>query len=155
MPNRRFDWHNHIKDVEKEYKAVRFAITRLNDQIASTPDILIGKDATRTNIRSADSNLEGTYIVRLFAAFEAALRSYDRARHRDPDREENASVLIDSTGGRRARRISAKDRGGAHEVRRLRNYWAHESDQAPPPMTISEARARLEKFLARLPEEWP
>ncbi len=128
MPNRRFDWHTRIKDVENEYKAVRFALDRLNEEITSTPDILVGSDATRAHIRGADANIEGTYVVRLFAAFEAALRSYDRARHRDPNREERASILIDSTGGRRGQGISAKDRVGAHEVRLVRNYWAHETD---------------------------
>ena len=94
-------------------------------------------------------------MFRLFAAFEAALRSYDRGRHGDPNREETASVLIDSTGGRRGQGISAKDRQGAHDVRLMRNYWAHESDQVPPPMAIAAARARLQKFLAWLPDSWP
>jgi hypothetical protein len=31
----------------------------------------------------------------------------------------------------------------AHEVRRVRNDWAHESDEDPGPMTVDEARARL------------
>ncbi len=106
------------------------------------------------HLRRADRNLEGTYLVRLFAAFEAALRSYDRARHNDPTREENASVLIDTTGGRRGQGISVAVRAGAHAVRRVRNYWAHETDVAPEPMTITDARARLQKYLAWLPDEW-
>ena len=45
-------------------------------------------------------------------------------------------------------------RAGAHAVRRVRNYWAHETDAAPEPMTITDARARLQKYLAWLPDEW-
>lgn len=92
MPNRRFDWHEHIKDVEKEYKAVRLAVDRLAALLSATPDVIVD-DEIRACLRSAYANLEGTYIVRLFAAFEAALRSYDRARHNDPTRVASKSLL--------------------------------------------------------------
>jgi hypothetical protein len=98
MPNRRFDWHEHIQDIEGEFWAARIALDRLKAQAASTPELFRKIGPTRPRLQDADRNLEGTYIVRLFAAFEAALRSYDRARHKDPTRETSASVLIDSTG---------------------------------------------------------
>ena len=40
MPNRRFDWHEHIKNVESEYHAARVAVDRLKAQLAAAPDIL-------------------------------------------------------------------------------------------------------------------
>jgi len=152
MPNRRFDWHEHIKEIEGEYLAARIAVDRLTSQVAADPSQL-GKD-DRARLRDADRNLEGTYLVRLFAAFEAALRSYDRARHNDPNREGVAAVLIDSIGGRRGQGISTAVRNGAHAVRELRNYWAHENETAPAPMTLAQARARLQTYLSWLPEEW-
>jgi len=156
MLKRRFEWHEHIKNVEGEYQAARIAVDRLKAALGTAaPDLLQQMGAEeRAHLREADMNLEGTYLVRLFAAFEAALRSYDRARHNDPAREVTASVLIDSTGGRRGQGISAAVRAGAHAVRHVRNYWAHENDEAPEPMTITTARARLEKFLSWLPDEW-
>ncbi len=71
MPNRRFDWHEHIKDVEGEYRA------RGSQSIAESPSWqrdrnLVDKDEANGYLRDADTNLEGTYLVRLFAAFEAA-----------------------------------------------------------------------------------
>ena len=72
MPNRRFDWHEHIKDIEGEYRAARLAVDRLRDQVAVAPNLL-GRDTGIRDVREADENLEGTYLVRLFAAFEAAL----------------------------------------------------------------------------------
>ncbi|MGA7502179.1 MAG: hypothetical protein WBX00_36260 [Isosphaeraceae bacterium] len=64
----------------------------------------------REYLSQADKNLEGTYIVRLFAAFEAALRSFDRAKHNDPARETEAAIMIDQIGGKRGRGIQP---GGA------------------------------------------
>lgn len=154
MPNRRFDWHEHIKDIEGEYRAARRGIDRLIEQVAATPDILTKADPSRASIRNAHKNLEGTYIVRLFAAFEAALRSYYLSRTQDSNRDEVASVLIDTIGGRRGQGISMAVRTGAHEVRQVRNYWAHEDDTHPVLMSIADARARLQTFLSWLPEMW-
>jgi hypothetical protein len=119
-----------------------------------TPDILKKNDEARAYLHDTDRNLEGTYLVRIFGAFVAALRSYDRARHNDLTRNEDASVLIDMIGGRRGQGISAAVRAGAQAVRRVRNYWAHENDTAPEPMTIAEAQPRLQTYLSWLPEEW-
>jgi hypothetical protein len=154
MPNRRFDWHEHIKDIDGEYQAARIAVDRLKAQVVATPDILKKGDGTRAYLRDADRNLEGTYLVRLFAAFEAALRSYDRARHSDPTRDMVASVLINAIGGRRGQGISDAVREGAHTVRLVRNYLAHENDAVPAKMTMAEARARLQTYLSWLPNEW-
>ena len=114
MSYRRFDWHQHITEVWGEYRSARVAVDRLKDAVATTPDLLRKDPVAREYLHDAHRNLAGTYIVRLFAAFEAALRSYDRARHNDPDRNEVASVLIDTIGGRRGQGISAAVRTGAH-----------------------------------------
>jgi hypothetical protein len=108
----------------------------------------------REYLSRADKNLDGTYIVRLFAAFEAALRSYDRAKHNDPARETRAAVLIDEIGGKRGRGTQPGIRQRAHDVRQVRNYWAHDEDALPTPMTVDEARARLQAYLHELPDEW-
>jgi hypothetical protein len=153
MPSLRFDWHERVRAVENEYKSVRIAVDRLNAAVAHDPTVL-QNDPTPANLIVAGRNLEGTYLVRLFAEFESALRSYDRARHNDPTLKTDASILIDMIGGRRGQGISANVRQGAHAVRRVRNHWAHERDATPEPMSIAEARARLQKFLSWLPEEW-
>ncbi len=154
MPYRRFDWHQHLTEVRGEFRSARVAIDRLRAAVAATPDLLKNDDEARTYLRNAHKNLEGTYIVRLFAAFEAALRSYDRAKYNDPDRRTDAATMIDMTRGKRGRGIQMGIRQGAHEVRRVRNYWAHESDEDPGPMTIDEAHKRLQHFLNELDDEW-
>jgi hypothetical protein len=153
MPSRRFDWHERVKAVESEYKSVRIAVDRLKSAVAHDPTALRAGPKP-ANLGAADRNLEGTYLVRLFAEFESALRSYDRARHGDPTRKTEASILIDTIGGRRGQGISANVREGAYAVRRVRNHWAHERDATPDLMSIAEARARLQAFLSWLPDEW-
>lgn len=153
MPYLRFDWHERVRAVENEYKSVRIAVDRLNAAVAADPTVLMNAP-TPANLSVAGRNLEGTYLVRLFAEFESALRSYDRARHNDPTLKTDASILIDTIGGRRGQGISANVRLGAHAVRRVRNHWAHERDATSERMPIAEARARLQQFLSWLPEEW-
>jgi hypothetical protein len=119
MPSRRFDWHQRIKDVETEYASVRIAVDRLMAATALDATVLTIR-ASPANLADADRNLEGTYIVRLFVEFESALRSYDRARHGDPNRMTAASTLIDEAGGRRGQGITPRVRDGAHAVRRVR-----------------------------------
>ena len=154
MPYRRFDWHQHLTDVWGEYTSARVAVDRLKDAVTATPDLLKKDPDAREYLRKAHKNLEGTYIVRLFAAFEVALRSYDRARHNDSKRETTAAVMIDQIGGKHGRGIQTSIRDDAHKVRRVRNYWAHETDEDPGPMTIDEARRRLHRYLSELPDEW-
>jgi hypothetical protein len=154
MLYRRFDWHEHIREVWGEYWSAREAVDRLRAAVVKTPDLLEKNSPARKHLRDADENLEGTYFVRLFAAFEAALRSYDRAVHHDMTRETDAATLIDQIGGKRGRGIQMSIRTGAHEVRLVRNFRAHESDTDPGAMTIDEARARLQRYLSELPDEW-
>ena len=154
MPYRRFDWHQHIMEVWGEFKSTRAAVDRLKAAVIATPEILSKDSEERAYLRKADRNLEGTYIVRLFAAFEAALRTYDRWKHQDPNRMTDASTMIAEIGGKRNRGIQQHIRDGAQRVRRVRNFWAHESDDDPGPMTIDEARARLQSYLHELPDEW-
>ena len=154
MPYRRSDWHEHLWEVWGEYRAARTAIDRLKEMAAATPDLLKNDREARLYLRSASRNLEGTYIVRLFAAFEAALRSFDRARPKDPNRETHSGVLIDEIAGKRGRGITNDIRRHTHEVRRVRNFWAHEEETDPGPMTVEEARSRLQTFLRELPDLW-
>ena len=72
MPYHRFDWHERVKAVENEYKSVRIAVDRLKSAVALDPTVL-GADPKPANLGVADRNLEGTYLVRLFAEFESAL----------------------------------------------------------------------------------
>ncbi|MEO6812257.1 MAG: hypothetical protein ABI353_24375 [Isosphaeraceae bacterium] len=154
MLYRRFDWHEHLQGVWGEYGSAQEAVRRFKESVDAKPDLLEKNSPVRKHLRNAHKNLEGTYIVRLFAAFEAALRSFDRSQHKNPKHETDAATMIDQIGGKREHGIDPSIREDAQAVRRVRNFWAHESDIDPGPMTIDEARARLQKYLSELPETW-
>jgi hypothetical protein len=104
MPSTRFDWHERIRAVENEYRSVRVALDRLILAEATEQGLLPAR-TTPASLGVASANLEGTYLVRLFAEFESALRSYDRSRRGDPTLMSHASTLIDTIGGRRGHGI--------------------------------------------------
>ena len=103
----------------------------------------------------ASEMVESTYIIRMWAEFETALRSYRRHITGDPDDRISTSNLIDwMSGVRRGRAISEDVRDDVHKVREYRNDLVHERDDLDPldRVEIDVARTRLNTFLGRLPE---
>lgn len=94
-------------------------------------------------------NLEATYLIRLFAAFETGLRSYwQSVRPTVPPVKD----LIDSVTARRE--ISLDSRDEVHQVREYRNSLVHETDEEIEPVTLADAQSRLSRFFSKLPFEW-
>src|SRR5438270_2188166 len=112
MPNEAFAWGTRIKAVEREYVVARFAADRLDQQTRDDPAVLQG-DLRLRDIRMLNDRLEGTYILRVFAEFEQALRNYLRAFSIRVPR--NAEPLINRVRDRA--RIANDDAGNAHNVR--------------------------------------
>lgn len=75
MPGDPFDWLIRIKSVEREHAAMRLAIDRLWEVARRDPADL-RSDVTVADIRNASGRLDGTDLIRLFAEFEAGLRSF-------------------------------------------------------------------------------
>jgi len=73
MPHNLYDWHDRIKAVEREYHAVRSSVSHMQRAIADGTEGPAG--ATVGDLITANENLEGTYLIRLWAEFETAVRS--------------------------------------------------------------------------------
>ena len=69
------EWQSRIKAVEREYVAMRQAADRFHRAALDDPTILQG-NLRHGEIVAASRNLEGTYIIRLFAEFETGARQY-------------------------------------------------------------------------------
>ncbi|HUY32188.1 MAG TPA: hypothetical protein VMV69_05360 [Pirellulales bacterium] len=149
MLQNRFDWHESIKAVEREYWAVRIAVERLVESAARDPNVL-GTGPKPRDLVSADENLEGTYLIRMFAKFETGVRSYWRTLK--PRSRASVEILVDRVADKRSIPIDVTQ--GVHAVRQYRNRLVHERDQAVEHITIADARSRLATYLARLPLMW-
>lgn len=151
MPQSRFDWHERIKAVEREYWAVRTAIDHLAAVIAHDPTVL-GEQSKPRDLVSASESLDGTYIVRMFAEFETAIRSYWRTIR--PMSRAHVEVLVDRVADRLAMPVNI--RRGVHAVREYRNQLVHDRHQEVDGASVSvkDARHWLASYLARLPQEW-
>jgi hypothetical protein len=149
MPQRRSDWHERIKAVEREFACVRIAVSRLSEAASHDPRVL-GETAKPRDILSAEGNLSGTYLIRMFAEFETAIRSFWKMIR--PNARPTTEVLVNSVGARRG--IPADLIRSAHQVRRSRNQLVHLRDEAAEVLGVRDARGHLARFLARLPEMW-
>jgi hypothetical protein len=142
------EWQSRIKAVEREYVAMRQAADRFLRHALDDPTIL-QENLRRGEIVEASRNLEGTYIVRLFAEFETAARQYwDANWETHPKAEDLLTGLAARCG------IPDTQRDNAHLVRDYRNSLVHEREERKEPVAISVARGYLCHFLSFLPWRW-
>lgn len=146
MPSESHQWPGRIKAVEREFHAARFAIDRLVADIRRDATLL-RKEVTPRDIDAASNKLEATYIIRLFAEFETALRLYWPTIRKRPTPGRTRD-LLDSIAA--ARRINHADLHRTHEVREFRNALVHQRDEPPTLIPIATARKHLCVFLSRL-----
>lgn len=97
------------------------------------------------------ANIELTYLVRIFAEFEAALRDVWRLHFKRPSAPP-VSALIDSIGAKCG--VPDADILEVHQVREYRNSVVHEGVVSSFKLSLGESRNRLCKFMARLPLTW-
>jgi hypothetical protein len=143
-----FAWHERIRAVEREFLAASLAGARLRDEVRTDPSILPEEVKVR-DVRVMTEHLEGTYLVRLFAAFEAGLRTYwETVRTTIPPSRD----LIDGIAA--MRRVPDPDRDEVHAVREYRNGLVHLADEPAEPIPLATARKALQTFFSRLPPEW-
>ena len=96
-------------------------------------------------------NLEGTFLLRLFAEFESGtrdawLKAFGRTTH-PPTRD-----LLEAVA--RLRLIPQDWLDDAHEVREYRNRLVHEGDDRGDAVSVPEAHHRLCRFFSWLPLTW-
>jgi hypothetical protein len=133
MQKRRNEWIVSIKAIEAEHLVAFQALAALRARLRKDPNFL--KDVELSDLKRAERNLEGTYLIRLFAVFEAGLReAWLRALGRDtqpPMRD-----LLDGIAS--SRRIENKVLSKAHRVREFRNTLVHEQDEAAESSSLSK-----------------
>src|SRR5258708_16112733 len=119
------EWQSRIKAVEREYVAMRQAADHFLQAALADSTILEG-NLRQGHIVVASDNLEGTYIIRLFAEFETGARQYWAANwSTDPK-------TVDLLNGLAARcLIPDTQRDHAHLVRAYRTTLLPERANQP------------------------
>lgn len=142
------EWQTRIKAVEREYSATQQATDRFQEVVHRDPTILQG-DLRPRDIVHASKNLEGTYVIRLFAEFETGLRLYwDQVRDTNPRTHDLLEGLAALCG------IPDEQRENVHVVREYRNTLVHEREEGIAAIPIARARGYLCHYFSFLPPKW-
>jgi len=143
-----------IKQVEREHDHAALAVDLLREQLQNASAFAQKHQVLTSSVNDLERNLENTYIVRMFAEFEAALRSYWRApRGLGRGSSPPMQILIDRVAAYRGY-VPRDDVHRAHEVRQFRNQLVHEQASAPVSLSVVVCPSRLCQFLAHLPADW-
>lgn len=150
-----YEIFDRLKATLREYRAVADAVEQQLTEVQggrSEPP----SGTSLQDYASARLHLEPTYLVRMWAEFESALRSYRRYLVKDPGDNIRAFDLINWARGIEAgRKVDDAYADLVHEVRRYRNSLVHEREEAIPAVALEEARHRLSAYLSKLPPHWP
>ncbi len=149
MPERQA-FVDQVKGAERSCYVVAAAVKHYGADVLGGKAELPAETSPRDLVAAADQ-VESTHLIRMWAAFEMALRSYHEQKTGND--EIRAVNLVDwTTGIKQGRAISKDVRDGVHQVREYRNYLVH--GNSAPAVSIKEARRHLNKLLHCLPIQW-
>lgn len=149
-----FEWFDRLKFVEREFRAVSSAVGDLRNAVRDGKLSALNRTTLR-DLDAAFDRLEPTYLIRLWAEFETAARSYYASLTHDQESRIRAVDLINTVAAvRRGRAIAEAVRVQVHGVREYRNSLVHERDAPVLPVFLVEARRRLNTFLGKFPKHW-
>ena len=141
-----------LRDVRDELEAARFALAHAQAAIADGQDFLRASAVKPSHVNQCASNLELTYVLRLFAEFEEVVRDYwNTVRPRRRPRRTNMEILLNRVAILCSIPYDTLQR--AHAVREYRNTLVHAGGEGPL-LTFHECKSRLGTFLSFLPTRW-
>jgi len=140
-----------IADVVQEYLAARTAADWLDARTAENPSYGRTRGWNPKGGRDFSTNLEATYLVRMYAEFEAGLRDY-WANYLGRDTQPPMMQLLRQ--GIPTQRFSQDCINNADAVRMYRNSLVHDSEEAPPKVILLDAKRYLCEYFSRLDPRW-
>ncbi len=144
-----------IDEAFAEYKVALTALTRFQAGVQSAqPDFSLPKGTQPHHLDRAVEELEGTYLIRMWAVFEAAWVSFWR-HHSGRLGTIKAMHLIQWAQGVEEGHKAADDvTDDVDRVRLYRNFLVH-GDNLAPRVAIGDAKKYLNRHLVKLPDHWP
>ena len=139
-----------LKACESMYEAGRAATTYFFNICESDPSHIPSAAGFRVqDILACRNDLEHTYLIRMFAFFEATLRTFWQ-QHSGKKSSQTVYRLMNRIASQRYMPFSLLN--NAHGVREFRNTLIHGGTSKA--VGLAEARSHLCRFLSNLPQEW-
>jgi hypothetical protein len=135
--------------VEREFRAATLGMSRLMADMLPDPTILRGAQVVPADVRACHAGLESTYLVRMFAVFEEALRDVREIVYLKQGPIKTYALLNQCAS---RQKVKTDHLAGAHRVRDFRNRIVHGG--SAPPVTLPQARAWLCSFFGSMPKQW-
>ena len=150
-----YDVFHEMHDTVFEYLVVAKALVHYQADVQAAR-LSLPEGTQPHHLAKAVAELEGTYLIRLWAVFETAWSSYWRyATHRPEGRIKAFPLIQWAEGVQEGRPIEAAITPLVHQVRAYRNDLVHDHQIPAPPVPIREARTYLSTHLSKLPDQWP
>jgi hypothetical protein len=134
-----------LKAVEREFRVASDAIQLL--RVAVDGRVPLPGGTSPRDLDAVRQQLEATFLIRLWAEFETAVRSYYQSyQSLTTNPQIRAIDLVNTVAANpKGRSLSLAARAKIHEVREYRNSLVHDRDDPVPPVTLSDARRRLNR----------
>lgn len=149
--SRRQLYVDRIEGAFQEYVAAEVAVELLEERLRVDPSYLRRRGVGNRIARELRNNLENTYWIRLFAAFEGGVRDawqYKWNKATEPP----IMDLINSVGGRRS--IPGDLVVRVHTIREYRNSLIHAGATQAIPVKIGDCHQWLCEYFNWLPKDW-
>lgn len=144
-----------IVAVLQEYQAAKTASDLLAAQTTADPSYGHSQGWEPRAGTAFTDNLEATYIIRIYAEFEAALRDYWLTHLKQTTRPKMFQLVNHAIPNQS---FSQDVIDSADDVRVFRNFLVHDiEDEAAEGMarfSVSEAKRHLCSYIARLETSW-
>lgn len=139
-----------IQAVEDEYEAAKASLAlaiRRTREVPARPDHELD-NVEPSHLALCADHLEATYVVRLFAEFEAILRDYWATRRKTRPMMETLVASVATQSNMPDDWVT-----DVQAVREFRNDIVHHRVRAAIH-TFQHCRSRLARFVSMLPQRW-
>lgn len=144
-----------VQATENELAVARLAVAHLQLTASADPSRLRSEGVSIADLRACRDHLEATYVIRLFAEFEAPLCLYwrDVRRRRKTWNTIRARILMERVAT--YQHVPVDVLWSAQSVREFRNALVHgPGTAASGALTFGQCRSALCHFLSFLPVGW-
>ncbi|MGC8639652.1 MAG: hypothetical protein ACP5XB_07205 [Isosphaeraceae bacterium] len=143
-----------IGETLAEYKVALVALSRFQAGVQrAQPGFSLPRGTQPRHVDQAFEELEGTYLIRMWAVFEAAWVSFWRYRTGHAGTIKTMHLIQWAEGVQEGHKAADNVTDDVNRVRLYRNFLVH-GDNPAPRVPIENAKRFLNRHLVKLPDQW-